>query len=46
MERVVRSHPKALGYRVNGKLRDLSTFLLVDLMIPRLKAASVIAKVR
>ncbi len=46
VERIIQSHPKVLGYRVNGKLQDLGTFLLSELMMPREKAASVIAKVR
>ncbi len=45
VERIIQSHPKVLGYRVNGKLQDLGTFLLSELMMPREKAASVIAKV-
>eukprot|EP00285_Hemiselmis_virescens_P006523 CAMPEP_0173378688 /NCGR_PEP_ID=MMETSP1356-20130122/1812_1 /TAXON_ID=77927 ORGANISM="Hemiselmis virescens, Strain PCC157" /NCGR_SAMPLE_ID=MMETSP1356 /ASSEMBLY_ACC=CAM_ASM_000847 /LENGTH=859 /DNA_ID=CAMNT_0014331835 /DNA_START=34 /DNA_END=2613 /DNA_ORIENTATION=- len=44
IERVVRSHPKALGYRVEGKLDDLGDFLLDDLQLPRGKAGAVIAK--
>jgi len=44
IQRIVCNHPKALGYRVEGKLSDLSDFLLGDLHLPREKAGAVIAK--